>query len=52
MLNNLNDDEINEIVGVDFKIRQGPGILTLPCGEKYEGEWRVGKKHGIGRLIN
>ena len=52
MLKNLSDDQISEIAGIDFKIRQGPGQLVLPSGEKYEGEWKMGKKHGFGKLVN
>lgn len=28
---------------------EGKGILTLPSGEEYRGEWLNGNKHGIGK---
>ena len=29
----------------------GPGIKVLPNGERYEGGFRAGKRHGYGQLI-
>ena len=31
--------------------RNGKGILTIPDGFKYEGEWKDGKKHGEGTIL-
>ena len=31
--------------------RNGYGVYTYPNGDKYEGEWRDGRRHGQGEYI-
>ena len=35
-----------KVAGKAINKKDGQGILTLPNGNVYEGEWRDGKKHG------
>ncbi len=30
---------------------EGQGKLVSPNGDRYEGQWHRGKKHGTGRLL-
>ena len=32
-------------------IRHGYGIQTWPDGARYEGNWALGKQHGLGKYM-
>ena len=30
--------------------REGYGVMVLPSGDMYEGQWRAGERHGRGKM--
>ena len=40
----------NKVLFLREEYRDGQGTFTYSDGNKYEGEWKDGKKHGLGTL--
>ena len=42
----------NKVLFLREEYRDGQATFTYSDGNKYEGEWKCGKKHGLGTLTS